>query len=356
MSRLLPSNARRRDILASFALPVCLAILGISKFSAHSANAQQTGQVASVTTTKGGTGGLPEVTASAHRDRVTIKVNGKLFAEYLTRSGTRPVLWPVIGPTGHAMTRAFPVSQKQEHEHSDHLHHRSIWFGYEGVGGYDFWTEPEAGKRRRLPNGEIVHREFVEVSSRDNIATVVTRNDWMGAGQEKVCSDEWTLHFGADADFRWIDFRIELKASEGALEIGDSKEGVLGVRVAGKMKVDAQMGGRILNSDGLQDSKAWGLPARGVDYSGPVEDEIAGIAMFSHPDNSRHPCRWHVRAYGLFAANPFGEKDFPSATVQQGPLTIEADKSLTLKYRILLHEGRSSRDVLDQEYRRFAND
>jgi hypothetical protein len=32
--------------------------------------------------------------------------------------------------------------------------------------------------------------------------------------------------------------------------------------------------------------------------------------MFDHPQNPRHPTWWHVRDYGLFAANPFGKHDF----------------------------------------------
>ena len=334
-------------------LLICLAVVEVFWVPPPKSNAQETAQASSELSAVDKV--HPEVTVTLDRGKAIIQVDGQPFTEYLTLSGTKPVLWPVIGPTGQAMTRAFPVAAQQEHEHSDHLHHRSIWFGYEGVGGYDFWHEPEPGKTRRLPSGKVVHQEFVELTSRENIATVVTRNDWMGAAEQRVCSDLRTLHFGANANYRWIDFRIELQASEGALEIGDSKEGVLGVRVAGKMKVEAQLGGRVLNREGLQDKKAWGLPSNWVDYSGPVGNEIAGIAMFSHPDNFRHPCRWHVRGYGLFAANPFGEKDFPPAALKQGSLVIEAGKSLNLQYRILFHQGRLSREKLDQEYQRYAD-
>ncbi len=31
-----------------------------------------------------------------------VKVDGQPFTEYITRSGSKPILWPVIGPTGAA--------------------------------------------------------------------------------------------------------------------------------------------------------------------------------------------------------------------------------------------------------------
>jgi len=41
------------------------------------------------------------------------------------------------------------------------------------------------------------------------------------------------------------------------------------------------------------------------DYYGSIGGKTVGIAMFDHPSNPRHPTTWHVRDYGLFAANPF---------------------------------------------------
>ena len=62
------------------------------------------------------------------------------------------MLWPIFGPTGKAMTRAYPVSKALPGEQQDHVHHRSLWFGYEGLNGIDFWHEKEVGVTRPFPD------------------------------------------------------------------------------------------------------------------------------------------------------------------------------------------------------------
>jgi hypothetical protein len=111
---------------------------------------------------------------------VTVRVDDSLFAEYLTRSGRQPVVWPIIGPTGAAYTRSFPVGPLQESEEEDHVHHRSLWFAHGDVNGFDFWSNAHGEQ-----SCEILHREFVTVESNGATATVVTRNDWVASGKKQ---------------------------------------------------------------------------------------------------------------------------------------------------------------------------
>src|SRR6185436_789178 len=71
---------------------------------------------------------------------VEVKLDGKLFAGYVVDQANKPYLWPVIGPTGKSMMRAFPMEQV-EGEQRDHPHHRGITFGHENVNGTDTWVE-----------------------------------------------------------------------------------------------------------------------------------------------------------------------------------------------------------------------
>ncbi len=69
---------------------------------------------------------------------VTVKYDGKLFTRYVIGQSNKPFLWPVIGPSGDEVTRAFPM-EKREGERHDHPHHRSVWFGHQGTFFFYYW-------------------------------------------------------------------------------------------------------------------------------------------------------------------------------------------------------------------------
>ena len=82
-----------------------------------------------------------------------------------------------------------------------------------------------------------------------------------------------------------------------------------------------------------------GKPANWCDYSGEIAGEELGIAILDHPANPHHPVRWHVRGYGLFAANPFGLAAFTNDKSQDGSITVEPGQTLRYRYRVIIHPG-----------------
>jgi Methane oxygenase PmoA len=287
-----------------------------------------------------------EVTKQA--DQVEVKYDGKLVTNYIFKSGTKPILWPIIGPTGEEMTRAYPMRDGVAGEKKDHIHHRSLWFTYGDVNGVSFWHEE--GKEKP---GLIVHKELV-TSTGGETAKLVTRNDWVTPHGKKLCEDERTIVIGKQPKQLVIDFDILLKATDGDVTFGDTKEGAFGVRVPSSMDVTAKQGGKIINSEGQADEAAWGQAAKWVDYSGPVNKQTCGIAILNHPSSYRFPSRWHVRTYGLFAANPFGEKDFPGGNKEQGTHLLPAGKTLSLKYRVIFHADDAAAANIAQAYSEYA--
>jgi hypothetical protein len=271
-----------------------------------------------------------EITVERSEKGAVVKIDGQLFTEYLVRSGTKPVLWPIIGPTGKPMTRDYPMRNRTG-ETKDHPHQRSLWFSHGDVNGIDFW-----GERGKV--GTIKHLEFTKIAG-GNPAVISTRNAWLGPDGRPVYEDQRVLHFDTDGDARWIDFDITLKATEGEVTFGDTKEGTFGVRMAETLSVDAKRGGKIVNSRGEVNGAAWGRAAPWVDYFGPLDGKTVGIAIFNHPDSFRYPTYWHVRTYGLFAANPFGLHDFPGGKKANGAFKVARGESVTLRYRVLLHRG-----------------
>ena len=140
--------------------------------------------------------------------------------------------------------------------------------------------------------------------------------------------------------------------------ISDSKEGFFAVRVAPSMRADAGKGGEIVTSEGDTNADAWSRRAKWVDYQGPVQGETVGIAIMSHPDSYAPAPRWHVRPYGLFAANPFGEVAFtdPGSDLLKRDTrqTVPEGEVLRFRYKIILHRGDETQARISEQYAAFA--
>lgn len=113
------------------------------------------------------------------------------------------------------------------------------------------------------------------------------------------------------------------------------------------------MTGRYLASDGKTGEAVWGTRGPWMALTGTVEGETVTLAIFDHPSNPGHPTRWHARGYGLFSANPFGQKGFDPGQAA-APVTLAAGQALRFRHRIHIHSGHLSREALQREYDRFA--
>ena len=283
-------------------------------------------------------------------DRLRVEINGRLFTEYVFKDVPRPYCYPLIGPGGLPMTRNWPMKEAPD-EDRDHPHHRSLWFAHGAVNGHDFWSEQKAF-------GKTVHQDFIAIKSGRKVGLIRSRNNWVAADGKVICTDERPLRFYAPATpgEQLLDFDITLYASHGELTLGDTKEGTMAVRLAETMRLKGKVGqGHIVQSTGVRDGEAWGKRAAWCDYYGPVQGKIVGIAIFDHPQNPRHPTWWHVRDYGLFAANPFGQHDFEKlADKTAGNLIVPAGKSVTFRYRFYLHEGDDQQAAVAAKYKQYA--
>ena len=278
------------------------------------------------------TAAFAEVTLEKGDGGVTVKIDGKPFTKYIEKSGTKPILWPIIGPTGKEMTRSYPMAKK-EGEKEDHIHHRSFWLTHGDVNKVDFW-----GEVNDKAHGTIEHGTYEKMESGPK-ATLVTTNKWKGPDGSVILEGKETYRFGREDNIRWIELDAILTAAIDEVTFGDTKEGSFGVRVDETMKVDAKKGGQIVNSEGQKDGDAWGKRAAWVDYHGPVEGETLGIAILNHPTSFRHPTYWHVRTYGLFASNPFGIHDFTAGKENPGTHTLKKGETLRLRHLVILHTG-----------------
>jgi len=236
---------------------------------------------------------------------VTIEVDGGPFAAYRIDEANKPYLWPVVGPTGKPMTRAYPMRDLPEEPAAqrDHPHHRGITFGHESVGGSNTWHErltfdeflgqgktTDKNRDRLATLGRIVHREFSRVSVDGDRAVIEEVCDHMDPAGRPFLVEQRRLTFRAEGETRTIDIDQEFSCvggdgapAAGPVRFDDRKDAGLLIRVPTTMAVDSKAGGRIVNSDGLVDKDAWSKPARWCDYHGPVAGEAGGTGQMPLP-------------------------------------------------------------------------
>ena len=293
----------------------------------------------------------------ASPDKVRVEIGGQLFTEYCFTGAPHVFFYPLIGPGGARMTRDWPMKDTPGEER-DHPHHRSLWFSHGSVNGVDFWTEAAPGQKTKHPSGRIEHGKFLEVKGGEKEGVIRAQLRWVAEdGSVPVTSVQ--MFRVQDGPARIIDFTMTLTAGEKDVTFGDTKEGTMALRIAESMRLvgaDKKPGaGKIVNSAGDVDGKVWGKKAVWVDYAGPVDGRMVGIAIFDHPQNPRHPTRWHARDYGLFAANPFCEHEMdktqPAGT---GDYPLAPGQSVTFQYRIILHAGDAAEAKIAERFAAYA--
>jgi hypothetical protein len=230
----------------------------------------------------------------------------------------KPFWWP-LRVDGVNLLRGYPVEERPG-EAADHPHHSGIYHAFGEVNGKEYWS--------KLP---ITPKRVVERSAGAAFARLVVEHAW---GEDLLELQEIVvLNAGAE---RVMDFRITLTAAGGPVVLGENvkmaKEGSFAVRVAAGLSLKKGDGPEIIrDAKGNQGEKAVRADtAPWVHYGGDVDGKRVGVAVMNHPSSFRYPTTWHVRAYGLFAANPW---------LVKGRSELAKGESLPLGYRIYAHPG-----------------
>ena len=253
----------------------------------------------------------------------------------------KPYFYPVYAPGGLLVTRDAPP---------DHVHHRSLWTAHGDVNGVDLWGEADK-------SGFIKCMETPFVALSEDKCVLSSRNIWVSRDEKPLLEEYRKVTFWkTTSTVRLIDYEVMFHALYMDSTFGDTKEGgIISFRVADSMR-ESIGGGRIRNSEGgLGEPQCWGKRARWCDYTGKVNGNIAGITVLDHPNNPRHPTYWHVRAYGLFAANCFGISYFEHKSGSPGALTLEKNSKITFKYRAILHAGDIEVKRIEEYYEEYAS-
>lgn len=179
-----------------------------------------------------------------------------------------------------------------------------------------------------------------------------------GGGGLVLLEENTVFEFSVQAANRIIDRTTTLLAKT-EVSLKDNKEGFVAVRVTRALEhpsdkpelfTDANgipsevkvlnndgVTGSYLSANGLTGEAVWGTRAPWVALNGVVEDQAVAITILDHPDNLGYPTYWHARGYGLFAANPLGQKVF-SEGAEILNASLSSGESLTFKYRIVVSD------------------
>lgn len=292
-------------------------------------------------------------------NRVDILIGGKLFTSYQWLDTVyKPILYPVLTAFGTPITRGFPI-EPREGERRDHIHHAGNWFNYGNVNGYDFWGNGHEGKRS-VNAGQIKHLGIQKLSGGAGEGVLLTKASWIDPNGKELLAESTEFHFIAKGSIRIIDRIITLKATGVAVSFKDTKEGSFGIRVARQLELPSKQDltltdakgnpttvkkmendiptGHYRSSEGDEGEEVWGKRAKWMDLYGTIGNEKVSLVICDHPKNLSYPTYWHARGYGLFAANPFGVKDFTNKKEELN-YSIPAGGTLKLRYRIIISSG-----------------
>lgn len=307
--------------------------------------------------------------------KIEVLMDGKLFTSYIWPVNVmKPVLYPVITASGSEVTRGFPMNPRAG-ERVDHPHHVGIWFNYGDVNKLDFWNNSEAiPAAAKKDYGTIHHKSVEKQSGGKGRGLLVVNATWDTQDGKQLLADRTELVFSNQGNTRIIDRTTTLTAGSEAVSMADNKEGVFAIRVARQLELPSKdevimtdakgipttvksmstegVTGSYRSSEGIKDDAVWSTRGRWMDLNGTLNNEKVAIIICDHPQNVGYPTYWHARGYGLYAANPLGWSVFTKGKESLN-YSIPAGKSVTFKYRMVIHNGS---DLTDAEINTLADE
>ncbi|HEY9044696.1 MAG TPA: PmoA family protein [Ohtaekwangia sp.] len=295
------------------------------------------------------------------KKKVEVLYNGKLLTAYCYFDSTeKPVLFPLKTVTGNVVTRGYPIAPRAG-ERTDHPHHVGLWLNYESVNGLDFWNNSDAiPKEKKNLYGSIRHQKILKSKAGKDRAELQTLSHWVDINGKVLLEETTDFVFTVKDGSFIIDRSCILKAMTDEVLFKDVKDGMIALRVARALEmpskqedkfVDAHgnvtavsqldnsgVTGLYVNKEGITGDDTWSKRSVWTCLNGEKDGEKISIAIIDHPKNIGYPTYWHARGYGLFAANPLGQKVF-SGGKEELNLKLMKDQTVKFQYRIIIHAG-----------------
>ena len=268
-------------------------------------------------------------------DGVRLTWDGRHVLDYnFGTGGRRTFVHPLRLPGGPPLT-----TDRAAVEPVDHPHHQGLWVGWKKVNDANFWEQPREGEDP-AGYGRVVHRKVVAQEAGPEQARLAAESAWIDWRdvEHLVETRETTVHAPGDGlmvldlattvDPRGVDLTLDLNRGE---------PGQMGLFYSGVMLRfnDAMTPGQLLDADGRTEvDDIFGSNSLWCGFSGRHSEDgkTYGVTVIDHPDNPRHPTTWWARNRSNFTLV------HPSITYHE-PLKVPLGRPLTLRYRLVLHEG-----------------
>ncbi len=305
--------------------------------------------------------------------KIDILIGNKPFTSFFYPDDIeKPFLYPVYTVNQTDVTRGFPLNPKTD-DPTDHPHHIGIWLNYESVNGLDFWNNSYAiPQEKKDKYGWIKTDKIIEAKS--GAKGILTYHATWNNQANAILLDETTnFEFSAVGNSRIIDRTTTLTAATD-VAFNDVKDGFLGMRLAHELQIptnqdqkftddkgnvtvvkggtDKIANGNYLSNEGKMGDAVWSTRAKWVKAFGKMGADSVSVTIIDHPKNINYPTYWHARGYGLFAANPLGEKVFTNGEKSTN-LKLKKGEKISFKYRIVVDAGKKS--ISNEQIQKLAS-
>lgn len=308
--------------------------------------------------------------------KVDIFIGQKPFTSFLFPDTLeKPVLYPIHAANGTVVTRGFPL-KPEPGDPTDHPHHMGLWFNFENVNGLDFWNNSYAIPAEKKSGYGWIKTDSI-IETKDGPKGVLSYHaNWTNQKNDVLLEETTRFEFSGNDHQRVIERITVLKANT-LVTFTDAKDGLLGLRLAHALQIpttadekftddkgnvtivkggtDKIANGNYVTSEGKQGNDAWSTRGAWCKVYGKIGNDSVSIAIIDHPKNPNYPTFWHARGYGLFAANPLGEKIFTNAKSEKN-LTLKKGESVSFRYGVLIDNGNKtiSAEQLNEQADEFA--
>lgn len=268
--------------------------------------------------------------------QIWIRFDNRLVTCYRAhRSQKYPYCYPLSGPlTGLSVTSETGLPWP---------HHRSLFFGCDKVNGGNYWQED-------YERGQILSTGPKLGALTPKSVEILDACDWQKPGGPVVMRDQRVIKVTVESPrLRFVDWQIEWQAVED-VTVAKTNHSLFAARSAEDLCPTG--GGQLVNAEGDTGEKGtFGKKSAWCDFSGRRQGAaggmVEGLAIMDHPANPWAPTPWFTRDYGFMSPTPM---NFVAAS-----WTLAAGKSVTLRYRVVIHAGDAREAGLGDIYKAWSS-